>query len=166
MKHGSNPRRGRSRGNGKRPSNKNQTFESNGPDVKVRGSAQQVLEKYLSLARDASSSGDRITAESYLQFAEHYYRILSANQNAQAGDNKPAPRQTPADQDITDQPELSEPQDVGQAAQPEQPEPAAAQAEDKPAPKKRTRSGGRSGGNKSAKAENTEGDAQPEAASA
>ena len=81
MKHGSNTRRGRGRGNGKRHTNpQNRTYESNGPDVKVRGTAQQVLEKYLVLARDASSSGDRIAAESYLQFAEHYYRVLTANQ--------------------------------------------------------------------------------------
>lgn len=96
MKHGNNPRRGRPRGNGgKRPFNpRNQTFESNGPDVKVRGTAQQVLEKYLMLARDASSSGDRIQAESYLQYAEHYYRILSAAQasfqgQGQGGDQQP-----------------------------------------------------------------------------
>lgn len=90
MKHGNNPRRGRPRGNGgKRPFNpRNQTFESNGPDVKVRGTAQQVLEKYLMLARDASSSGDRIQAESYLQYAEHYYRILSAAQASFQGQNQ------------------------------------------------------------------------------
>lgn len=90
MKHGNNPRRGRPRGNGgKRPFNpRNQTFESNGPDVKVRGTAQQVLEKYLMLARDASSAGDRIQAESYLQYAEHYYRILSAAQASFQGQNQ------------------------------------------------------------------------------
>ncbi len=50
-------------------------MESNGPEVKVRGTAQQVQEKYLALARDAFSSGDRIAAEGYFQFAEHYHRI-------------------------------------------------------------------------------------------
>lgn len=76
MKPGPNPRRTRSR-NGKRfqPS-RNQTFESNGPEVKIRGTAQQVLEKYLSLAQDASSVGDRVNAEAYLQHAEHYYRLI------------------------------------------------------------------------------------------
>ena len=76
MKHGSNPRRARSRGNGKRhPSPRGgQSIESNGPEVKVRGTAQQVQEKYLALARDAFSSGDRIAAEGYFQFAEHYHR--------------------------------------------------------------------------------------------
>ncbi len=61
-----------------------QTFDSNGPDVRIRGSAFQVHEKYLQLARDASSSGDRIIAESYLQHAEHYYRIIAAVQEQQA----------------------------------------------------------------------------------
>ena len=96
MKPGPNPRRSRSR-NGKRfQSVRNQTFESNGPDVKIRGSAQQVLDKYLALAQDASSSGDRVTAEAYLQHAEHYFRILhlegengAANGN-QARANQPA----------------------------------------------------------------------------
>ncbi|MEK9647294.1 MAG: DUF4167 domain-containing protein, partial [Alphaproteobacteria bacterium] len=70
----------RGRGNGRKHSNpRNHSFESNGPDVKVRGNAQQVVEKYLTLARDATSAGDRISAESYYQHAEHYYRILNAN---------------------------------------------------------------------------------------
>ncbi|MGB0631640.1 MAG: DUF4167 domain-containing protein [Alphaproteobacteria bacterium] len=69
----------RGRGNGRKGGNpRNQSFESNGPDVKVRGNAQQVVEKYLTLARDASSAGDRINAESYYQFAEHYYRVMNA----------------------------------------------------------------------------------------
>jgi hypothetical protein len=59
------------------------TYESSGPEVKVRGSAAQVLERYLALARDASAAGDRIAAENYLQHAEHYYRVLNANGNFQ-----------------------------------------------------------------------------------
>lgn len=79
MRPGSNPRRLRGRGNGRKHSSvRSQTFESNGPDVKVRGSAQQVVEKYLALARDASSAGDRIMAENYFQHAEHYLRMLNA----------------------------------------------------------------------------------------
>lgn len=78
MKQGSNSRRSRSRGGGKRHTGgKNQNFESSGPEAKIRGSAQQVQEKYLALARDATLSGDRIAAESYFQHAEHYYRILN-----------------------------------------------------------------------------------------
>ena len=53
------------------------TFDSNGPDGRVRGNARQVFEKYLSLARDAFSAGDRVAAEAYYQYAEHYFRILS-----------------------------------------------------------------------------------------
>ena len=71
-----NPRRRRNR----RPSGKgNGNIDSSGPSVKVRGSARQVYDKYLLLARDAKSSGDTILAESYFQHAEHYVRILIEN---------------------------------------------------------------------------------------
>jgi len=61
-------------------------FDSNGPDVRVRGTSQQLFEKYLQLGRDATGSGDRVMAESYFQHAEHYFRILNAmNQAAQQG---------------------------------------------------------------------------------
>jgi hypothetical protein len=76
--------RGRNRGGGggnKPQHNVNRAFESNGPDnVKVRGNAQHVFEKYQQLARDAASSGDRVLAENYLQHAEHYFRVLRAVQ--------------------------------------------------------------------------------------
>ena len=69
----------RSRGRGRRPQQShNRAFDSTGPDVKIRGTAAHVYEKYLQLARDAGSAGDRVTAENYLQHAEHYYRILMA----------------------------------------------------------------------------------------
>src|SRR4051794_41194301 len=58
-------------------------YESNGPDVKIRGTAHHVAEKYLQLARDAQSSGDPVMAESYLQHAEHYFRLIAAAQQAQ-----------------------------------------------------------------------------------
>jgi len=76
----------RSRGRGRRPqqSNHNRAFDSTGPDVKIRGTAAHVYEKYLQLARDSGSMGDRVMAENYLQHAEHYYRILMA-QGPQAG---------------------------------------------------------------------------------
>ena len=74
----------RSRGRGRRPQNShNRSFDSAGPDVKIRGTASQVYEKYLQLARDANSSGDRIQAENYHQHAEHYFRIVQASQAAQ-----------------------------------------------------------------------------------
>jgi Domain of unknown function (DUF4167) len=59
------------------------SYDSNGPDMKVRGTPQHIAEKYVQLARDAHSSGDTVMAESYLQHAEHYYRIIVAAQNAQ-----------------------------------------------------------------------------------
>lgn len=76
--------RGRNRGGGgNKPQqhNANRAFDSNGPDgVKVRGNAQHVFEKYQQLARDATSSSDRVLAENYLQHAEHYFRLLRAMQ--------------------------------------------------------------------------------------
>ena len=79
MKHNTGNRRSRSRGGKQRHGSGRNNFESNGPGGKVRGSAQQVLDKYLGLARDAQSSGDRIGAESFFQFAEHYFRVLNAD---------------------------------------------------------------------------------------
>ncbi len=64
--------------------NPNRTFDSSGPEVKIRGSASHVYEKYLQLARDANSAGDRVMAENYLQHAEHYYRIMAAAAAQQA----------------------------------------------------------------------------------
>jgi hypothetical protein len=69
--------RGRNR---KGPNPLTRSYESNGPDVKIRGTALHIAEKYMQLARDAQSSGDRVAGESYLQHAEHYYRIVAAAQ--------------------------------------------------------------------------------------
>ncbi|MBV8913978.1 MAG: DUF4167 domain-containing protein [Acetobacteraceae bacterium] len=66
------------------PLNRNHVFDSNGPDLRVRGTAQQLFEKYLQLGRDATSGGDRVMAESYFQHAEHYFRILNAMNQAAA----------------------------------------------------------------------------------
>jgi hypothetical protein len=66
------------------PLNRNHVFDSSGPDLRIRGTAQQLFEKYLQLGRDATSGGDRVMAEGYFQHAEHYFRILNAmNQAAQ-----------------------------------------------------------------------------------
>lgn len=83
-----NGKRTRGRPGRNKPSNsRNQTFDSNGPEGRVRGSASQVFEKYQALARDAHTAGDRVAAENYFQHAEHYYRIFNVNapnpQNAQ-----------------------------------------------------------------------------------
>ena len=84
MRHGTANRRPRNRnhsnqGNGQRRGthNRNQIFDSNGPDVRIRGTAHQVCEKYLALAKDAQAVGDIVQAESYLQHAEHYQRIIN-----------------------------------------------------------------------------------------
>jgi len=77
----------RSRSRGRRPQttshNPNRTFDSSGPEIKIRGSASHVYEKYLQMARDANAAGDRVAAENYLQHAEHYWRIMAASQPAQ-----------------------------------------------------------------------------------
>lgn len=93
MRQGQQNRRGRGRG-GRKPQNPlARSYESNGPDVKIRGTAAHIAEKYMSLARDSLASGDMVSAESYLQHAEHYNRIIMAAQtqfsgqpNAQQGD--------------------------------------------------------------------------------
>jgi hypothetical protein len=82
MRPGQNKRM-RGRNNRKGPNPLTRTYESNGPDVKIRGTAHHVAEKYLQLARDAQSSGDPVMAESYLQHAEHYFRLIAAAQAAQ-----------------------------------------------------------------------------------
>jgi hypothetical protein len=63
--------------------NKTQNYDSSGPDIRVRGNAYQVLEKYLQLARDAGTAGDRVAAENFLQHADHYYRVVSAMSEGQ-----------------------------------------------------------------------------------
>jgi hypothetical protein len=76
-----NRQRGRNNNGGRKHMNPlSRNYESNGPDVKVRGNAAHIAEKYVQLARDAHASGDSVMAENYLQHAEHYYRIVSAAQ--------------------------------------------------------------------------------------
>ncbi len=86
----------RSRGRARRPQNSaNRSYDSNGPDVRVRGTASQIYEKYQALARDAMSGGDRIMAENYQQHGEHYYRIMVSQMPQQTpdSDNNDAPRE-------------------------------------------------------------------------
>jgi hypothetical protein len=75
--------RGRPNNNRKGPNPLTRSYESSGPDVKIRGTAHHIGEKYLQLARDAQSSGDPVMAESYLQHAEHYFRLIAVAQQAQ-----------------------------------------------------------------------------------
>jgi hypothetical protein len=79
MRHNQN-RRSRGRNNRKGPNPLSRSFESNGPDVKIRGTAAHVADKYMTLARDAQAAGDPVSAENYLQHAEHYNRIVMAAQ--------------------------------------------------------------------------------------
>lgn len=86
MRHNSQGRRpgrhrggngGHRRGGGGGGNNRAQVFDSNGPEVRIRGTAYQIFEKYQTLAKDAAAMGDRVLAESYLQHAEHYQRVIN-----------------------------------------------------------------------------------------
>lgn len=86
MRPNQNKNRQRNRNGGRKHVNPlSRNYESTGPDVKVRGNAAHVAEKYMQLARDAQSSGDSVMAENYLQHAEHYFRIVSSAQQALNG---------------------------------------------------------------------------------
>ena len=91
-----NNKRARGRTNRRSP-NPNRSYESNGPDGKIRGNANQVYDKYSQLARDASASGDIIAAEGYWQHAEHYYRIMMSMQQ-----NRPQNQNSQNQQDNSD----------------------------------------------------------------
>ncbi len=95
--------RPRGRFNANRPFNQqprisqsNQTFDSNGPNIKIRGSAHQIFERYLALAREATANGDRIAAENFYQHAEHYFRTDNARREGNQQGMPPRPT-TPAD---------------------------------------------------------------------
>ena len=105
---GGNPYHNNNPNRGPRPPHRSQTFDSNGPSVKIRGNAYQVFERYLALAREAQTSGDRIAAENFFQHAEHYFRVMNAN--GEGPQNQQRPQQMPSD---------SEPYD-GEGEQPEE----------------------------------------------
>jgi hypothetical protein len=125
--------------NGRKPQNPlSRNYESSGPDVKIRGTAAQIAEKYMTLARDASSSGDSVTAENYLQHAEHYNRIIMAAQAQAAtqhggelgmnGHHRPQPQDGMNNYDMRDQPQpMIEQRQPQQQAQPPQPQAQAPQ---------------------------------------
>jgi len=141
-----NKQRMRGRNNRKSPNPLTRSYESNGPDVKIRGTAHHVAEKYLQLARDAQSSGDPVMAESYLQHAEHYFRLIAsayaAQQQSQSGYQR-GPNEALAEEDDDDDdfgglpdrfaspPErVAQPPYAGQQSQPaphHQPQPAQSQ---------------------------------------
>jgi Domain of unknown function (DUF4167) len=81
MRNGQKRMRGRNNNNHRKSQNPlTRVYESNGPDVKIRGTASHIAEKYIQLARDAQSSGDPVAAENYYQHAEHYFRLIAAAQ--------------------------------------------------------------------------------------
>jgi hypothetical protein len=80
MRNGQKRMRGRNNNHRKSQNPLTRVYESNGPDVKIRGTASHVAEKYIQLARDAQTSGDPIAAENYYQHAEHYYRVIAVAQ--------------------------------------------------------------------------------------
>jgi hypothetical protein len=101
MRNGQNNKRMRNRNNNNNNNNNRRgqnpmtrVFESNGPDIKIRGTASHIAEKYLQLARDARSSGDPVAAENYYQHAEHYFRLIAAAQE-QFRQNQPQQQPRP-----------------------------------------------------------------------
>src|SRR5437764_1928703 len=104
MRNGQNNKRMRNRNNSNNNNNNNnnrrgqnpltRVFESNGPDIKIRGTASHVAEKYVQLARDARSSGDPVAAENYYQHAEHYFRLIAAAQEQFRQNQPQLPRST------------------------------------------------------------------------
>ena len=108
MRSGSD-QRSRGRYNGNRPfqqqpqrtPQRNQTFDSNGPNVKIRGSAHQIFERYVTLAREAAIGGDPVAAENLYQHAEHYFRLANASRESNQQGNPPRPT-SPADASAKD----------------------------------------------------------------
>lgn len=109
MRNGQNNKRMRGRNNNNNNNNNRRgqnpmtrVFESNGPDIKIRGTASHIAEKYVQLARDARGSGDPVASENYYQHAEHYFRLIAAAQE-QFRQNQPQQQQPRSDLDIADE---------------------------------------------------------------
>ncbi len=143
MRQGSNGRRPRGRPQRKQHGGtpRHGNFDSSGPEGRIRGNAHQVYEKYIGLARDATSAGDRIAAETYYQYAEHYYRIVNARtdpkpngegQSDRRGGNGHAEVAAEAAPKVAD--EQPEPAPLNGEPASETP-----QAQDRPAPQRRRR---------------------------
>src|SRR5712664_3035390 len=99
MRNGQNNKRMRGRNNNNHNNHRKnhnpmaRVFESNGPDVKIRGNPAHIAEKYMQLARDSQASGDPVAAENYYQHAEHYYRVIATAQEQFRQNNPHLPRQ-------------------------------------------------------------------------
>src|SRR5215218_9707870 len=105
---GQRPLHGRYAGNRpvhqqQRTPQRNNTFDSNGPNIKIRGSAPQIFERYVALAREAAIGDDRVGAENFYQHAEHYFRIANASRDG--NQQGPAPPTAPADAEVGGKPE-------------------------------------------------------------
>src|SRR3954447_13077579 len=120
MRSGSGQRPPRGRYNVNQPQQqrtpqRNQTFDSNGPNVRVRGSAHQIFERYVALAREAAIGGDSIAAENFYQHAEHYFRVAGANR--EGAQQRSAPRLTTPANAVTDGPEQEPDESEGERSQ-------------------------------------------------
>ncbi len=93
-----NQQRSRGRGRGKPQNPLTRNYESSGPDVKVRGNAQTIADKYQQLARDAQSTGDAVLEQSYLQHAEHYLRMIAASHGNQSSSQRTTNESTTREQ--------------------------------------------------------------------
>jgi hypothetical protein len=120
--------RPRGRFNGNRPfqqqpraPQRNQFFDSNGPNLKIRGSAYQIFERYVALAREAAISGDPVAAENFHQHAEHYFRI--SKENREGGQRGTPPPTTPADVEMNPSRAASDEAEVEGEADVERPQP-------------------------------------------
>ena len=158
MRQGSNGRRPRGRPQRKQHGGgppRHGNFDSSGPEGRIRGNAHQVYEKYVGLARDATSAGDRVAAETYYQHAEHYYRIVNARTDPKpegegqsgrrGGNGEVGVDGEAAPQASSEQPQSAAlngeqpPAPAAPEAAPQAPEEAPPQAEDRPAPQRRRR---------------------------
>jgi len=144
MRQGQQQQNRRNRGRTRKPQNPlTRTYESNGPDVKIRGTASHIAERYITLARDAASSGDTVTSENFYQHAEHYNRIIATAQ-AQSQAEQQVRGRRPNGEDVADAPhdEATDGEAVPAVAQPNAEQPridAAGDAGDDPEAQPRPR---------------------------
>ena len=169
MRHNQGQNQKRSRGRGRRNSNygqtnfsRNTTFDSNGPEGRLRGNALQLFEKYTALAHDANAAGERISAEALAQFADHYYRInqtilQSAEQHRRAHEVRQQQNRKPEldDSDAPEQPVTEQTGNSAPAAEPEAESGAAARPAKRGRPRAaaKPQDGDVSGANEEVKAE-------------
>jgi len=151
MRNGQNKQRMRNRNSGQHGGRRSQNpmtrvYDSNGPDIKIRGTAAHVAEKYLQLARDSQSSGDPVAAENYYQHAEHYFRLIAAAQE-QFRQNVPQQQQPRMEHDARDDSDEGEESFSSFGAEPgyvaREPQPPYQAREQQPYPPRERDQGGR-----------------------